>query len=170
MMKRKSMKLFLVLGVVLLSLLASGCTPNPETKPSETEPGLNTVAFQELVDTEIVSELHVYTMVLSTPRVVNREEELASFFEVNLENAPFIKAADASDILEEIMDISHIGGQLKLYFLDAEGGTVASLYVNDDGAALLTIGDEQYVTPKSQPLSYENIGASIGWTSGKGGT
>ena len=91
MMKRKSLKLFLVLGVVLLSLLASGCTPNPETKPSETEPGLNTVAFQELVDTEIVSELHVYTMVLSTPRVVNREEELASFLKLTWRMPPSSK-------------------------------------------------------------------------------
>ena len=46
MMKRKSLKLFLVLGVVLLSLLASGCTPNPETKPSESD----TVTVNFIID------------------------------------------------------------------------------------------------------------------------
>lgn len=171
MMTGKRMKAFLLLGVMLLSLLISGCTPQPPTEQTETEPGLNTVLFHELVDIENVSELRVYAIALSAPHVVKNEEKLASFFEANLENAPLIKVVEeASDIVEDIMDESNLCGRLKLYFLDTEGVTIASLYVNDDGAALLKIGDEQYVTPKSQPLSYEGIGASMGWTLGHGGT
>ena len=171
MMTSKRIRVFLVLGVILLGIVISGCTPEQPTEPSETEPGLNAVAFHKLVEIENVSELRVYTMVLSTPHVVKSEEILASFFETNLENALFIKALEeASGIVEDIMDESNLGGRLKLYFLDTEGVTIASLYVNDNGAALLKIGDEQYVTPKSQPLSYEGIGASMGWTLGNGGT
>jgi hypothetical protein len=174
MMTNKRMKVFLLLGVMILSLIASGCAPGQGTQsqtPQSEASTLKTVTFHELVDIENVSELRVYTMVLSTPHVVKSEEILASFFESNLENALFIKAVEeASGIVEDIMDESNLGGRLKLYFLDTEGVTIASLYVNDNGAALLKIGDEQYVTPKSQPLSYEGIGASMGWTLGNGGT
>lgn len=61
MSKNNRIKVFLLLGVMLVSIIISGCTPEQPTEPSKTEPGSNTVMFHELVNMDDISKIFIST-------------------------------------------------------------------------------------------------------------
>lgn len=85
MMANKRMKVFLLLGVMLLGLVISGCAPEQPTEPTETEPDLNTVAFHELVNMNNISKIFITT---STDEVmcILEDQEMVSKFQTTFED------------------------------------------------------------------------------------
>lgn len=69
MSKNNRIKVFLLLGVMLVSITLSGCTPEQPTEPSKTEPGLNTVAFSEIIDANNIEKIVINLQIYSSVRL-----------------------------------------------------------------------------------------------------
>lgn len=66
MMIIKRMKVFLLLGVMLLGLVISGCTPE---EPPKTEPSVNTVAFTQIIDSNNIEKIVIFLEMYSSVRL-----------------------------------------------------------------------------------------------------
>lgn len=97
MMTNQRMKAFLLLGVMLLGLAICGCAPEQPTEPSETAPGLNTVAFHELVNTKNIESISITALYWSYSIRINKENEIDSFLESFLKEAQFTDDAEEAD-------------------------------------------------------------------------
>lgn len=94
MMTNQRMKAFLLLGVMLLGLAICGCAPEQPTEPSETAPGLNTVAFHERVNTKNIESISITALYWSYSIRINKENEIDSFLESFLKEAQFTDDAE----------------------------------------------------------------------------
>ena len=154
MMKRKSMKLFLVLGVVLLSLLASGCTPNPETNPSGTEPEPSTIVFHELVKAEDIEYISINAMHWSSNIIISNENEINSFVEMFLKNAQFTGNVEMAGFDPKEVFNTYRCLNISLSITDAE---ILGLKVSPEGYAYLFLNEQTFYLISPEKLNYDAI-------------
>ena len=154
MMKRKSLKLFLVLGVVLLRLLASGCTPNPETKPSETEPEPGTIVFHELVKAENVKNISFSSTFWSYMVYAQKEAEIISFLDLFPEETKFVKDAEKANFDgEAVFGTMH---SISVSFRLQDGEHIG-MFVSPEGYACLYLNEQIFYLVSPEKLDYNAI-------------
>lgn len=78
----KQIGIFLLLGVLLVGLLLSGCAPVEQTQASTSEPDPNAIAFLDLpgVNMDDICEINIYTGDDSEPvQTISPAEEISNF-------------------------------------------------------------------------------------------
>ena len=152
-MKRKDMKLFLVLGVVLLSLFASGCTPNPETKPSETEPERRTIAFSQIVDTADIESISAYASHWSYRLETREVDEIASYVALHLQDTIFTGDPEKVDFT-----VADVVNPMSIYVnLTLSDDKSLTLQVNTKGQTVLHWEEQTLYLVSPEKLDYAAV-------------
>ena len=155
MSKNNRIKVFLLLGVMLVSIIISGCTPEQPTEPSKTEPGLTTVVFHELVNTESIESIRIAAPIWSYSIEINEEDKVDSFIRLHLENMPFTDNVAEVDFVSRQV-AAGIATQMSMS-LTLKDGSHISINISQDGYAMLTKGEDILVLPRSEKLDYAAI-------------
>ena len=155
MSKNNRIKVFLLLVVMLVSITISGCTPDQPTEPSKTEPGLNTVIFHELVDTESIESISIAAPIWSYSIEINEEDKVDSFIRLHLKNMPFTDNVAEVDFVSRQVAAGVIT-QMSISLIFRDGSKI-SVNISQDGYTMLTMGEDIFVLPRSEKLDYAAI-------------
>lgn len=154
MMTSKWMKVILLLGVMLVSIIISSCTPEQGTEPYETEIGLSTVTFHELVNPENIESISIAALYWSYSIQINENDEIDSFVE------SFLKEAQFTDDAEEVdFDAAEVFGTpyyLSITFM-LQDAKHFSLCVSSEGYTCLSLDEQTYYLISPERLDYSAI-------------
>lgn len=147
-------KVFLLLGVMLVRIIISGCTPEQPTEPSMTEPGQDTIAFHEFVNAQNINVISIWAVYWSYSIRINDENRIHSFIESFLKEAQFTDNAEIVSF--DTATVFNTMYRLNITFM-LQDGTQFSMYVSPEGFASISWNGLTYYLLSPEKLDYQAI-------------
>lgn len=154
MMTNKRMKVFLLLGVMLLSLVFSGCMPGQGIEPTETEPGENLGYVIDMSYIEDCDVAFITESLADASRPSIRGEEMVAMFD---EFFVGIKITDDPVRIEEVGSNNETLFPCHIHFNCPDGTNPLTILIYEDGTVGLMHGEQRYVSIKHSVVDVELV-------------
>lgn len=151
-MTNKRTKAFLLLGVILLSIVVSGCAPEPGTKPTEMEYGADSVYVidKSYIDGCDIASITESLLAAAHPRI--RGEEMEALFD---EFFVGIEVTNDSVRIDEVSGNNGTRFPCQINFNCADGTNPLTILIYDDGTLGLMRGEDEYVSLENSVVDLE---------------